>query len=339
MNELYHQIRQAPPLNLILQETSSPFTAKGCHLRGRHLVIEGEFQGRPAVAKLFKNRKTLQRELTAYDYLVKANIPTATLLQQDTLNNYPTAIFEKLTPGQSLDHYLNESLENTMLEKFIDMVVQQHRQGLCQKDCNLENYLISTDKLYCQNINTINTCHAGRSLPWQVGLDNLCAYLASSVIFHANNHLDLFHYYLKMRDIQPSERLINGFNMTLVRQRRDYIYRHIKCSFNNNRIYQQLKLSGHRISFNASECPEETIKLFIQHQTLPDTLQCQYFTENPCGKLFSLGLATSKAEKYWRKALWAYHCDPNNPQPMALIERKTLGFITASLLLIDAKKN
>ncbi len=125
---------------------------------GKRIVIFGEWDNKPIVAKLFfggrKAKKHQHRDLTGITTLINANVPTPNLVFQGTdhKKQIHILIFDRVLDSCNLDVLwetktdLNELIP--LLRAVTIELATQHVLGIIQEDLHLKNFLITAKTIY-----------------------------------------------------------------------------------------------------------------------------------------------------------------------------------------------
>ena len=159
----YKQLQQLTaeahlPEHILCEDQQTIFLNKRLRLLPKkRLVALCTFQGKPAVAKIFFHRfhahKHFQREINGSNRLLELNIPHPSILYlgKTADRQVYVIIYEKIAASNLAD-YLHKchTLITAMpiLKLLMIELATQHVIGLCQNDLHLDNYLVTSNKIY-----------------------------------------------------------------------------------------------------------------------------------------------------------------------------------------------
>ncbi len=186
---------------------------------GKRIVVFGEWDHKPVVAKLFFNRskakKHLQRDLKGIEILTTANVPTPKLYFDgtDVKKHIHVLIFEKITDSCNLDLLWQEKTdveEHTPLMRAVTIeLATQHVMGIVQRDLHLKNFLVTSKTIYTLDGGSIEYFEGG-PLPKKESLEHLGLFFAQLGAGTQELQKQLFDLYASSRGwiVRPADTLL-----------------------------------------------------------------------------------------------------------------------------------
>jgi tRNA A-37 threonylcarbamoyl transferase component Bud32 len=172
----------------------------------RRLVGFCEWQGKPAVIKLFfarqRAKKHSEKEIEGLNILEAQHVPSPQLYYQGTAQDkrVHVLIFERILKAKSMQAIWEArhlTSPKSALETLVTELATQHVFGALQQDCHLNNFLYTENKIY--------TLDGGRMashpplLPKPLSMENLAILLSQLGVGEENLQETLFYHYAKVR--------------------------------------------------------------------------------------------------------------------------------------------
>lgn len=188
---------------------------------GKRVVAFGQWQGKPAVAKIFFDQKRaakhLEKEMAGVKALHDHQIPTPLLYataQSDDKRCY-VAIFEYLQSSVSLEQLWREKKHISevllVMHAVITELATQHVLGVVQQDLHLKNFLIaekevfnteehiSHERIHVYTLDGAEVTITPPILPYKESMRHVALFLSQLGVGVTNYQLQLFRYYAQQR--------------------------------------------------------------------------------------------------------------------------------------------
>lgn len=153
------------------------------HLPGKRVVCRSTWEGRPAVLKLFLDRRRgtahRSREAAGLRALVQAGMDAPDVLAEGTLDpdGSPVLVLAFIPEGVELERAWREarnaSRQAVLTAHLADTLARMHGGGLVQRDLHLRNFLWDGARLWSLDGDGVDARRAGRPLPRAASLANL----------------------------------------------------------------------------------------------------------------------------------------------------------------------
>lgn len=122
----------------------------------KRIVCKANWHGRSVYAKLFLGRQSqayAQRDKRGVDALLKANVPTPSLLAKTSLVSHAVDVLLFEAIEDSLDAqtlYAQSSIQQreVLISRLVATVAKQHEAGLMQTDMYLKNFLVQPSTIF-----------------------------------------------------------------------------------------------------------------------------------------------------------------------------------------------
>lgn len=141
-------------------------------------VCSAHWGEQPVVAKLFKNPRHAQRELSGVQALSEADIKTPSLLYHGwaTKKSLYVVLYEYIQHKHDLDivwQLADETNRKELLHRLITIMAQLHNAGLKQCDLHLNNFILSNNQIYVLDAADITQTKNKQPLTERLSLQNL----------------------------------------------------------------------------------------------------------------------------------------------------------------------
>ncbi len=148
-------------------------------LPGKRVTLAGRWGNTAVVAKLFLPTalKEQQAEVSGYQALTKASIPTPELLYSGELEaGLSAVIYQKLSPMEPLSAGLRGEKRGAFLTAAFELLASLHQQGIWQEDIHFDNFLLFDGKLHVIDNASLKT--QSQPLSAEQSIANLAAFIA-----------------------------------------------------------------------------------------------------------------------------------------------------------------
>jgi len=178
-------------------------------LPGKRLVALTEWQGKPAIAKLFFQPRSwqrhLQRELEGLNLLAGAglNIPVQFAKAKTEDGHGAVLISQYLGQARSLDQLSQQADTDGQYLETVGVVLQAigdcHKKGIWQQDIHPDNFLLEQGNVFCIDGASVKKHDKSGALPESVCLENIITFFAQFPIDKDRFLLELFTNYQRSR--------------------------------------------------------------------------------------------------------------------------------------------
>ena len=343
------------------------------HLPGKRRVYRGCWQGRRIYAKLYIDPARAEihwrRELTGLQALHDAAVPAPEILFAGAIEAGAAwlLLLGEIEAGESVLsrwHSLTDDGERQLLlQRLVDVLVQHHRAGICQRDMHLDNFFLTPTVIYTLDGADIKARRG--ELPREMALENLALLLAQLHPRHDHFAGGLFKRYQQGREWVIGEK--SELSLGRVKRRREWRKEnYLKKSLRDCTAFACQKSSDvFRIvarPFNSAEmqqlfdapdrsCPDKSRLLkngntctVWQTEVNDQPLVIKRYNVKDFWHGVKLSLRQGRAHISWLNAQRLQFYGISTPQPVALLKfnrdrlRPKGYFITRYVEGIDAKR-
>lgn len=173
----------------------------------KRMVIQGTWQQKPVVAKLFfsneKAKHHMDKDVAGVKILQGNNIPTPPLFFQGISEDRRiyVLIFERIFADETIESlwHNRKDIEDILpkLKLIVTEIATQHVLGVVQHDLHLKNFLFLDQKIY--TLDGAQIQHFSPLLPKKASISNLALFLAQLGVGIEEYQQELFSYYAKLR--------------------------------------------------------------------------------------------------------------------------------------------
>lgn len=208
-------------------------------LPGKRAVYRGTWRQRPVIIKIFldhlSKERHYNREKSGVKALSEAGVATPELLFSGHLQDKAPVLMFDFLPQANTALELWQSLHRKddqlpFLLQLVELIAKIHQGGLVQEDLHLENFLVSSGKVYAIDGDAISTQREGRPLAIGASSKNLALFFAQLSPEHdALMEFAVLHY-AEQRKLS-GEQLLSMLNSDLPKIRRWRRHKYVKKSY------------------------------------------------------------------------------------------------------------
>ena len=198
------------------------------HLPGKRKVYRGWWRDKRIFAKLYIDPARAEihwrRELTGLQALHEAAVPAPEILFAGAIDSGASwlLLLREIEAGESALsrwHSLTDDGDRLqLLYRLVDVLVQHHQAGICQRDMHLDNFYLTSSAVYTLDGADIKA-HSGE-LPREMALENMALLLAQLHPCHDHFVDELFQRYQQGREWVIGEK--RDLSLARVKRRREW---------------------------------------------------------------------------------------------------------------------
>ncbi len=332
----------------------------------KRLLAFGTWGDKEVAIKLFYGERdaerNAERDASGVELLMQANVPTAKLLYEGSIDKdrIHILIFEKINQGTSLATLwqTRKNLDDVrpLLHAVTVEIATQHVLGILQRDLHLNNFLVTEKTIYTLDGGQIECFENPLDKP--LSIEYLALFLVQLGIGVEDLQQELFDVYTKSRGWIVSPADIKTFNKFLTKLAHERMFNYKKKIFRSCSAFNKVEKVNKKMMYDRQYESSEFKHLLSN----PDA-----YVENPAAVVLKAGrsstvvkimvdgrplvikryniknlwhglrrcLRSSRAQQSWRIAQQLYASGVATPKPIAFIENKVLGFRGKSYFIMD----
>lgn len=333
----------------------------------KRLVLAGNWQNQPAVAKLFmQSRRALkhyQRELRGLQALQKVHIKTPAIYHagwNDTKEIY-LIIYEYLAHAQPFSNIwenANAQQQQQLLTQLMQITAQLHTQGLYQRDCHLDNFMYESAQgiIMLDGATVVNQPHA---LNVSISLNNLAQLLAQFSSKNDHYFKAAFDEYIKLRGWQSNAPSFTQLETKILKWRnrrvKIYLSKALRtCTaficektwdqfkiwdrdYDSREIHHLLEKPGSLFYLHGEETFQESNYEVLTASFNQYNFQIRRYPIDSIWQQLKYSILPSPARTAWLEMLKNRFTDKSTERPIALVEFRQGFWPKEGYLIIDNK--
>ena len=313
---------------------------------GRRVVVKMQLGSSTYLAKIFlgsERHKYCRREQSGIMALQGAGVSTAKLVGHGCLvdDGAEVLLLDYLPQAQQLSALLTSRKSDTdnQLRAAVEMMAALHERGLRHKDCHLDNFLVSDQRLYLIDGDAVEQTS---SLSQALALQNLALFFVQLPLLLTPRITEFFEQYCAQRG-WPHNDCLPLLQGALKSQRDSRQRRFLKKVFRDCTAFNVIKSSARFVVRDRQEdCPElqalianpdhyiATAKLLKDGRSATVAKVClgeksyvvKRYNIKSVVHWMTRFWRPSRAWISWRNAQFLCFYDINTPKPLAMIEQR-----------------